>query len=262
MKPADEPEKLSKALKFVEEVSLPWMIGTRIDEVPISFEKPGNQTVVVGSGVVSFLGGVSRSIRGHVVNCCLLAQLAANKATSGNNTTQRFDQLRPWYEVYFRTLTGIGWSVTDTSFTDYIAAGNDLEAKQAILQIAATLFGPAATALAVVQSTLYALRSAQPGRWLTIFKQESQIAGDGRFQLAVVEPEIDAVVTLSLMAFELKAQTNLLQVLLVKLRSSDITLRHASGKVVIGTSALQQIGPVVEARVQTYTNSFVAELPI
>ena len=138
MKLADEPETVSIALKFVEEVSLPRIIGTRgekapisfEEEAPISFEQPGNQAVVVGSGVVSFLGGVSPSIRSDVVNCCLIAQLAANKATSGNNATQRFGQLRPWYDAYFRTLTGIGWSVTDTAFTDYIADGSDLPCNQ------------------------------------------------------------------------------------------------------------------------------------
>ena len=52
------------------------------------------------------------------------------------------------------------------------------------MKVAASLLGPAATTLAVVQATLDALKSmSADSPWITLFNRESQSAKTARFQV-------------------------------------------------------------------------------
>jgi hypothetical protein len=64
------------------------------------------------------------------------------------------------------------------------------------------------------------------------------------------------------MAFELDTKTALTQVLFFKYRASDVTLRHASGRVRVDASILTAIGPAVAEKVAAYTRNFVAAVQI
>lgn len=243
------------ALRFVREAALPRMILNRGPEQRIDFDQL--KAVIVGSDVVSFSNGVPRSIRQDIINCSLFAQLVASRKVSDR------DNLQDWHDSYFDTLTRIGWVIQERGFTQYQPAGNDLEANRAVLQVATTLFGAGATALALVQSTLDAMQTmAAGGSWVTIFKSESQTARARRFQVTVVESGGDEEAMVGLMAFELEAKADLRQVLFFKFRSSDVSLRYASGKITINSMILQAIRKDIEQRIQDYAKSYVAELPL
>jgi hypothetical protein len=252
----DRAKQASDALRFVRDIRLPRIIRLRAEGARPAFDPAKDQATVVGSEIISFVRGVPAPIRDNIVNCSLLAQLAAKKVTSGQNNSQA------WYDVYFDTLTAIGFAVEERGFAQYHQKGNDLEAHKAILKIAATLFGPASTALAVVESTLDAMHSFIDGPWLTIFKRESETATAGRFQVTVVEPARNSGSTLGLMAFELEGNAMLTQILFFKFRSSDVILRHASGKVTIDTEILDVISAELSQKIAAYARSYVAELPL
>src|SRR5262249_21926658 len=144
-----------------------------------------DQAMVVGSDIVSFVAGLAPELRESIMNCSLLAQLAANRKAPGP------DNIRAWYEAYFDALTRLGWAVQERGFSEHHEAGDDFEAHQAILSVAKVVLGPALAALAVVESTLSAMQSMSEGPWMRIFKRESQAANAARFQLTVAEPRSD-----------------------------------------------------------------------
>jgi len=246
------------ALKFVREVALP--AAPRISRSPVAspqlaLDAAKSQALVVGSDVVSFVEGVSSETRHDIVNCTLLAQLVANKRVADK------ENIRAWYEAFFDALTQIGCLVQEKGFTEHREKADNFEANQAILSVASVLLGPAATALAVVQSTLEAMKSMSDGPWITIFNREAQTARAARFQLTLAEPAGNGAM-ISLMAFDLKAKAELTQVLFFKFRSTDVTLRHASGKVTMLPDVLANVREAMAQRIKDYTSDYIAKLDI
>lgn len=214
------------------------------------------QAMVVGSDIVSFVAGTDPTLRTAIINCSLLAQLAANRRVPSR------DDVRNWYKAYFDVLQQLGWVIQDRGFSEHRETGDDFEAHQAMLSVAAVVFGPATTALAIVQSTLAAMKAMSKGPWMTIFQQESQGAKAARFQVTVAEPASQGGAVVSLMAFELDARTTLTQVLFFKFRSVDVTLRHSSGRVAIDGNLLGALAPTIAKKVADYAQSYIENIPI
>jgi hypothetical protein len=252
--------KAQEAVAFVEALELPMQPRRKRTPLatapPNAFDATKSQAMVVGADIVSFVTGTSPSLRAAIMNCSLLAQLAASKKVPSR------EDIRGWYEVYFDVLGHLGWIVQDRGFSEHRETGDVFETHQAILSVAAVVLGPATTALAVVQSTLTAMKSMSKGRWMTIFQRESQAAKAARFQVTVAEPASTGGSMVSLMAFELNAMTTLTQVLFFKFRSTEITLRHTSGRVTIDGNLLAETAAMVAKRVTAYVLSYVENITI
>jgi hypothetical protein len=258
--PTGLPLKLDAARAFVESIELPAAPRPRRGAgaalaAPV-FEPDKKQGIVVGSEIISFVEPVSAEQREIIVNCSLLAQLAANKKVPSR------DQVLKWYDVYFDTLTHLGWSIQERGFSEHRDSGTDFEMHQAIIAVASVVLGPASTAFVAVMSTLNAMKEMSSGKWITVFKRESQSGKVGRFQMAVVEADAQGMSTISMMAFHLEVTNSLTQVLFFKFRSADATLRHASGKVALDAALLNDLRPAVAAKVAAHTRTFVADLAI
>jgi hypothetical protein len=254
------PQTIQQVLTFVEELDLPRRRRRKksISEgsTPDVFELTKNQAMIVGADIVSFVAGTPTELREAIVNCSLLAQLAANRRVPSR------EEIRAWYEAYFDTLENLGWVVQERGFSEHRETSDDFEAHRAILSVAAVVLGPATTALAVVQSTLSAMKSMSEGPWMTVFRQESQAAKAARFQVTVVEPASKGGSLISLMAFELDAKTSLTQVLFFKFRSTDVTLRHSSGRVVVDYSMLAVASHAIAKKVSEYVGAYVEHIVI
>jgi len=214
------------------------------------------QAMVVGADIVSFVTGTDPRLRTAIMHCALLAQLAANRKVPSRQ------DIRSWYESYFDVLEQLGWAIQDRGFSEHHEKGDDFEAHQAILSVAATVLGPAPAALEIVRSTLAAMKATAKGTWMTIFQQESQAAKSARFQVTVAEPANRGGVVVSLMAFELDATISLTQVLFFKFRAVDVLLRHSSGRVTIDTDLLAAVAPSIARRVGDYVQNYVENIPI
>jgi hypothetical protein len=253
-------EHIREAATFIEQLELPprprRLRGAPAVESINDFDAQKDQAVVVGSDIVSFVAGITPQLRAAIVNSSLLAQLAANRKVPERN------ELRAWYDVYFDTLTRLGWQAQERGFSEHHETGEDFEAAKAILSIAGAIFGPTATALAIVASTLKAMESLSDGPWFAVFERGSRSAKAARFQVSTVEPSSDGSSYISMMAFELDAKTALTQVLFFKYRASDVTLRHASGRVSVDSEILAAIAPAVAEKVAAYTRNFVAAVQI
>ena len=255
-----DADRMEGALNFVREVQLPRAPRAFRDfesgSTQTIFDQVKNQATVVGSSVVSFVTGVTAENRRDIVNCSLLAQLAANKAVLSR------EDIRAWYEAYFDALSHLGWVIQERGFAQYRESGDDFEANKAVLSIAAALFGAAPASLAVIQSTLDAMKSMARGPWITIFRRESQSAKAARFQITLAEPARGNGFTVALMAFELEATAALAQALFFKFRSNEVTLRHASGRVTIDADVLMAVRSAIAEKISAYTRNYIADLPL
>ena len=222
----------------------------------VALEVGHSQAAVVGSEVVSFVEGVTPERREAIVNSSMLAQLVAKQRVGDPS------KVYEWYDVYFDVLSHIGWVVQDRTFARYDAGSQNLEAHEAILAVATTLLGAAPAALAVVKSTLDALKAMNAGSpWITIFSRESQHAETARFQISLAEEDPAGGFFVTLMAFGLEAKSSITQVLFFKVRRNEATLRHYSGKVTINTAVLDGVRDKLREKLVGQADDFVKALP-
>lgn len=246
------------AREFINAAKLPSPTRGAVDgsRELIDFNAQKTQTMVVASDVVSFVKGVSTERRQDIVNSSLLAQLVASKQVPDRtNVTQ-------WYQAYFDVLKNIGWVIQDHSFSSYTEEANGLEAHEAILKIAGAFLGGTPGALAIVMSTLEALKSMDDSKpWMTIFDRETKHANTGHFQIALAEQGDNDQFMVSLMAFSLKAQSSLTQILFFKIRKDEVQLEKCAGKVTINDEVLSSVREQVKQKLAAHTSQYIAKLP-
>ena len=250
---------VKQARQYVEGLALPSIpkAGYRaVEAAKFDYSEVKNQAMVVGSDIVSFVKGVTPEWREDIANSALLAQLAAKKAVSDAS------KIEDWYNAYFDVLVNIGWVLQDRGFTKYSEESQNFQAHEAILQIATSLLAPNPAALAVVKATLDALKSMSANSpWMTIFNRESQSANTARFQVTLVEQGSADQLLVSLMAFGLEAKDTLTQVLFFKYQTSEVTLKHYSGKVTINPGVLSSVREQIKDRIVKYADAYVRGLP-
>lgn len=248
------------AREFLNTVKLPTPARARggvegVREI-IDFNAQKNQAMIVASDIVSFVKGVSNERRQDIVNSSLLAQLVANKKVPDKKN------IIEWYNAYFDVLENIGWVIQDRSFSSYTEEADGLEAHEAIIKVASVFLGAAPAALAVVISTLEALKSMDSSKpWMTIFDRESKQAKTGHFQIALAEQGDNDQFLVSLMAFSLKAESTLTQILFFKIRNDEVELEKCSGKVTINDKVLSSIRDLVSQKIAAHTSDYIAKLP-
>lgn len=245
------------ARAFVKAVDLPASTRGGFEAAePIDFKAQKDQAMVVASDIVAFVKGVTNERRQDVVNASLLAQLVANKKVPDKTN------MIEWYNAYFDTLENIGWVVQNKNFSSYTEEADGLEAHEAILKVAAVFLGAAPAALAVVTSTLEALKSMDPSKpWITIFDRESKHVKTGHFQIALAEQGENDQFFVSLMAFSLNAESTLTNILFFKIRNDEVELQKCSGKVTINEQVLSDVRDLVRQKITNHVSAYIAKLP-
>jgi hypothetical protein len=250
----------ASASHFVDSLHLPPVPTAGFEaaaEAKVHFDAVKNQAAVVGSEVISFVKGVSTERRQDIVNCALLAQLAADAKVK--DRTNLFD----WYDAYYDVLTNLGWVIQAKGFASYEEEAQGLEAHEAILKVATVLLGASPTALAIVVSTIEAMKSMEADNpWITIFDRESRSAESAKFQIALAEESEDGQFMISMMAFALKADSTLTQVLFFKIRSDSVSLKHRSGSVTIDEDVLAGVRDKIRTKLVGRTSGFVDSLDL
>jgi hypothetical protein len=247
------------ARAYVDAIDLP---GTRSHtgfesaDVVLNLDADKDQAAVVGSEVVSFAKGVPVERRNDIVNCALLAQLVANKRVSDRS------KLIQWYKEYFDALGNLGWTIANDGFSSYEENAHGLEAHEAILKVAAVVLGAAPTALAIVTSTINAMKSMDADNpWITIFDRESKQSNTARFQVSLATQDGNDF-GLSLMAFALEAQSTLTQVLFFKIRRDDVWLQQCATQVAINEDVLNGIRSRVKNKLVGNAEGFLDALDL
>jgi len=257
---AEEP--ITRAREFVASVTLPAPPPGRFGvakALGLGFDTAKDQAAVVGSDVISFVKGVTPEQRGDIVNASLLAQLVAKKKVAEPKT---LTDVAAWYDQYFDALSRIGFVIQDKGFAKYKEMSEDFEAHEAILEVATALLAGSPAALALVKTSLEALRKmSADSPWIMLFNRESQSAKTARFQVSLVDQDENARFLVSLMAFGLEAEAKLTQVLFFKFRSNEVRLEHHSGKVTINAQLLAGVREQIAGKLVAYTSEYIKQLP-
>jgi hypothetical protein len=213
--------------------------------------------MVVGSEVVSFVQGVSAERRQDIVNAALLAQLAATKKVQDRN------DVFAWYHAYFDVLGNIGWVIQDTGFNSYEEQADGLEAHEAILKVAAVVLGPASTALALVTATVEAMKSMDADNpWITIFDRESRSAESARFQVALAEEAENGQFMVTTMAFGLRAESSITQILFFKIHKNKVSFKNCTGKATINEDVLTDVRETIKKKLSAHIAANIAAIDI
>lgn len=232
-------------------------IGFAEPEAPFKPEADKQQAVVVGSDVVSFTPAVSVQRRQDVQDCLLLAQLAANAKVS-----QRSD-IFGWYDVYFDTLSQLGWVIASKQFDLQERHGKEVDVHEAIIAVATALLGAATPALALVITTLKAMKSMNDSSpWITVFKRESHKLQAQSFQICAVEQDAQGQTTLAMMAFTLNISSVINQLIFFKIQTDDVILKNCSGKITLNDGVLEGIRETLHKKVQDRALGFVGALKL
>ena len=231
--------------------------GAAPDEIVFSAAK--EQTVVVGSDVVSFTQPIEAEFREAISDSALVAQLAANA---------KFDpKLDPiaWFDTYFAVLGGLGWTTQVRDTADYTIKSDGLQVHQAITDVIAAFLAPIAGAAALIKLTLDSLHAMdKDSPWITLFNRESQHGKVGRFQFTLIRRSTDDAKSLlaDAMCFAIEADKVITQILFFKLSKKKVRLRRSLGTVSIGNDALLDMRPMLRQKVKDYRASFLLDLPL
>jgi hypothetical protein len=247
---------LASASEFVRAVELPVARSSDALSAEEALQAGKTNATVVGSDVISFTSEVKPAMRQAIIDSALLAQLAATRKVA--DETKIYD----WYDAYFDTLKNVGWLVQEHGFAEFTETASDIEAHQMVLDIAAGLLGPGSTALTLVRTALDSLVRAQENEpFFVIFNRETRHAESARFQVSVAEGDTTGHL-ITLMAFGMKASSTLTHVLFVKVRSSEVEIKHQSGKASINAEVLQAVHPLIQSRILAHQKAFIVDLPI
>lgn len=248
------------AKEFVAKVRLgipaQHMFGLTDNAVPFKPVDNRQQAVVVGADVVSFTSEVSAQRRQDIQDCTLLAQLAANAKV--NQSANIF----AWYDIYFDVLSNLGWSIASKQFDSHESHGEEVDVHEAIILVATTLLGAGSTGLALVITTLNAMKTMNASPWITIFKRESHKLKAQSFQIAVVEQNPLGQTTVTMMAFALNVSSVMNQIVFFKIQTDDVTLKNCSGSITINDGVLNAIREGLRKKVQDRAAGFVGSLEV
>ena len=219
------------------------------------FDKAKTQAQVVGSGIFSFASGVSADVREAISDSALLAQLVANKKHSFEQNPLE------WFKAYFDVLQNVGWTFQEGSWNDYTAQGVAVEVNEKVIEVMKVALGPSAAALAIITSTMNALRAMKPDSpWITLFTRESQKAKMARFQIGLVEKEENADVFVSLLACLIEAKNSITQLLVFKFKAENAKFEAHSARVSINRPALADLGPTIRTKIRAYQNDYLSSI--
>jgi hypothetical protein len=255
-------DALARARAFVGAARLPEPPPANFNvakAASFDFDAAKEQATVAGSSIISFVTGVTPEQRKDILNALLLAQLVAKKKVA---EPQSLEQLLAWYEEYFDVLSHVGFVIQSKGLARYQEKSQDFEAHEAILDVATVLLAGAPAALALVKTTLEALKKmSADSPWITVFNRESRTAQTIRFQVSLVDQDENAQLLVTLMAFGVQAESRLTQVLFFKFRKNEVTLHHNSGAVTINADVLSSVRAQIAAKLVPFTAAYIEGLP-
>ena len=204
--------------------------------------------------MVAFTAGVSARSKSDVLNCMLLAQLAANVVADREKKTQE------WYAKYREVLENIGWAISKFSFDHMTLSGTTFQVKEAVLKLIAAIASE--NALLISQATIAMVESLGEGDdRVALFSSSSTNSDSGNFQVGAVV-EDDGSPTMALAANYFSADEVKTDFLWFHFSTSTTTL-YNSGQTIslsedIYKKVRQQIIDKLGARAETY----IADLDI
>ena len=251
---------LEHAKQFLEATSLPTapeVLGISDGMGMPELETSKQQSLVVGANVVSFTTGVEADVRQAITDSSLFAQLAAAKAVGTNTDPLVF------FDAYFANLVAIGWVIQNKETAEFSYKGDAFDVHEAIIGVITAFLSPIAGAAAAVLAVLNGLHNMdEDAPFITLFNKQSRRGKIGRFQFTYVYPDPDHGLMAESMAFSLKADNTLTQVLFFKLQKGKTSLRRSTGSLAIDAEAMKTLRPQLTAKMNAYRSAYIASVEL
>ncbi len=218
------------------------------------FDVDKEQSVVIGSDVVSFGTGVDAEFRQAIADSALFAQLAALKEVGPDADPMLF------FDAYFHRLLQLGWLVQQRDTSELDVRGDGFDVHHAITGVITAFLAPiagAAQAVLAVLEGLYRMNTSAP--FITLFNKRSTRQKIGRFQFTYVRQDAEKGLLAEMAAFGLTANEAITQVLFFKIHRNRASVRRSLGQLSIAPDALRGIRAQLAAKVQAFRVSMIAE---
>lgn len=250
---------LATARNLISEAVLPPIMAFAADAPPSGgglpdFDPAKEQSVVIGSDVVSFGTGVDAKFRQAISDCALFAQLRAQHMVGADADPMAF------FDAYFETMMGLGW-IEQSRETDALdVEGSGLDVHEAIIGVVSGFLAPIAGAGAAVLAVLNGLHQMDSkAPFITLFNKRSVHQKIGKFQFTYVHSDANGGLLAQMAAFGLVASQVVTQVLFFKLKDHSTSLRKSLGLLSIDPATLDHLRPNLAAKVLAYRQSLIAE---
>jgi hypothetical protein len=215
--------------QFVEDLEIPnygdfWVPGYRVitealakefglagyeddpfSDLPLDEPQP-ESGAVDGNIIAAFVDGVTGQQKIDVLNCCLLAQLAANFRF------EREEQPVDWTRYYSRVLENIGWVVPQFQFRRLQSNQARFTMDAVIVRLLQGLISQ--NEMETVQAAIDAVKALEDGdRRLVIFERNSVDLREGNFQVDSVGVSPTGVLSMNLSAYSFRTSESVTKVL-------------------------------------------------
>lgn len=218
-----------------------------------TLEPAKQQALVVGSNVVSFTTGVEVDVKQAITDSSLFAQLAATNAVGHDADPLVF------FDAYFANLATLGWQILQKETAELSSDEDAFDVHQAIIGVITSFLSPiagAAAAVLVVLEGLHKMDADAP--FITLFNRQSHHGEIGRFQLTYIYLDAAHGLRAEAMAFSLKADREVTQVLFFKLQKGKTSLRRSTGSLSIDANAMKALQPQLAAKMADYRKLYIA----
>ncbi|MFY9995262.1 MAG: hypothetical protein WAK61_09735 [Leclercia sp.] len=216
-----------------------------------------DQALVVGSNAISFMAGVDAELRHIIMDSSLFAQLAASREVDVDTDPLKF------FEAYFNNLAVIGWVIQKKESAEFTFEENTFDVHQAIIGVITTFLSPIAGAAKAVLAVLTGLRNmGRDAPFITLFNKQSRHGEIGRFQFTYIYSGPNHGLTAEVMAFSLKADNTLTQVLFFKLQKGKTSLRRSTGELSIDVDAMKSLGSQLNVKMKAYRSAYIASVDL
>lgn len=218
-----------------------------------ALETSKKQSLVVGSNVVSFTTGVEADVKQAITDSSLFAQLAAMSAVGHDADPLVF------FDAYFANLATLGWLIQQKETAQFSSDENAFDVHEAIIGVITSFLSPIAGAAVAVLAVLDGLHKMDADApFITLFNRQSQHGEIGRFQLTYVYLSAEQGLMARAMAFFLKADREVTQVLFFKLQKGKTLLRRSMGSLSIDANAMKALQPQLAAKMTDYRKLYIA----
>ncbi len=217
----------------------------------------GAEALAVGSELTEFTAEVPAELRGPISDSVLLAQLAANKSSTGA------PDVFHWYGKYTEVLQNLGWTLGDAEMQTQAVSDENAAMHKAIIPVITAMLGPGAAAASIVLAVLNGLEKMDTSTpWITVFDRSSQHASGAKFQVSHVGCGADGQPAVRLLCLGIQAEETITQVLFFRFKSKKAELRKAQADLTISMERLNSAKDLVAARVAPFIADYVRRVEL
>ena len=249
---------ISQTRDLIAMATLPSVAAFAADAPPgggmPSFDASQDQSLVIGSDVVSFGTGVEAEFRQAIADSALFAQLAALHQVGSNADPMAF------FSAYFEWLMKLGWIEQSRDTAELEIKGGGFDVHTAITGVITAFLAPIAGAAAAVLAVLNGLHQMNAtAPFITLFNKRSTHQKIGKFQFTYVRKQDDGALLAQMAAFGLVAEEAITQILFFQLHAHNSSVHRSLGALSIAPAALDGIRAQLAGKVQAFRQSMIAE---